>query len=450
MEDTIVAISTTVGVGAISIIRVSGKDSIKIVNKICDIDLENKKSHTINYGHILDKKEVVDEVLISIMKAPKTFTTEDIVEINCHGGIAVTNKVLELLLINGCRLAEPGEFTKRAFLNGRIDLLEADGIMDMINAKTESARKLAMNSINGSLSQKIRQIRDSLLEIEANINVNIDYPEYEDIEQITNEQILPKIDMVQNQIKELIQTSKNGQLIKEGIKTAIIGKPNVGKSSLLNALLEEEKAIVTNIPGTTRDIVEGTINLDGILLNIIDTAGIRETSDLVESIGVQKSLEYIEKADLIIYLLNNNDKVTEEDIEILNKIKQKNHIIVINKIDLDMEIDLNLLNSENIVKMSIKNNEGIKELKDKIKQIYNLEQIELGDFTYLSNTKDVAILQQGLEKIVEIKKGIKENYPIDIIEIDIKNLWESLGLITGDTYQDELIDALFSKFCLGK
>lgn len=450
MEDTITAISTTIGVGAISIIRVSGKESIKIVNKICDIDLENKKSHTINYGHIFDNDKMIDEVLISVMKGPKTFTMEDIVEINCHGGIAVTNKVLELLLINGCRLAQPGEFTKRAFLNGRIDLLEADGIMDMINAKTESARKMAINSINGSLSQKIRQIRDELLEIEANINVNIDYPEYEDIEQITNEQILPKIDMVENKIKELIQTSKNGQLIKEGIKTAIIGKPNVGKSSLLNALLEEEKAIVTNIPGTTRDVVEGIINLDGILLNIIDTAGIRETSDLVESIGVKKSLEYIEKADLIIYLLNNNEEITKEDIDILSQIQNKSHIVVINKMDLDSKIDFNLLNSENIIKMSIKNNDGLMELKNKIKEIYNLEQIELGDFTYLSNTKDVAILRKCLEKIVEIKNGIKENYPIDIIEIDIKNLWDSLGLITGDTYQDELIDALFSKFCLGK
>ena len=450
MDDTIVAISTSLGVGAISIIRVSGKDSIKIVNKICDINLESKNSHTINYSHIYDNNIMIDEVLISVMKAPKTFTTEDIVEINCHGGIAVTNKVLEILLINGCRLAEPGEFTKRAFLNGRIDLLESNGIMDMINAKTESARKMAMNSINGSLSKKIKNIREILLEIEANINVNIDYPEYEDIEQITNEQILPKIDIIEDRIKELIDTSKNGKIIKEGIQTAIIGKPNVGKSSLLNALLDENKAIVTNIPGTTRDIVEGTINFDGILINIIDTAGIRKTSDLVESIGVQKSLEYIEKADLVLYLLNNNEKITDEDIRILEKIKNKNYIIVINKVDLETKIDFNLLNSENIVKMSVINNQGINELKKKIKEIYNLEKIELGDFTYLSNAKDVAILKKGLEKINDIRKGIKENYPIDILEIDIKELFNSLGIITGDTYQDELIDKMFSKFCLGK
>lgn len=450
MDDTIAAISTSLGVGAISIIRVSGKESITIVNKICDIDLESKNSHTINYGHIFDSGVMIDEVLISVMKAPKTFTMEDIVEINSHGGIAVTNKILEILLMNGCRLAEPGEFTKRAFLNGRIDLLESNGIMDMINAKTESARKMAMNSINGSLSKKIKDIREILLEIEANINVNIDYPEYEDIEQITNEQILPKISIVEDKIKDLIDTSKNGKIIKEGIQTAIIGKPNVGKSSLLNSLLDEDKAIVTNIPGTTRDIVEGTINIDGILLNIIDTAGIRKTSDLVESIGVQKSLEYVEKADLVLYLLNNNEKITDEDIQILEKIKNKNHIIVINKVDLETKIDFSLLNNENIVKISVLNNQGINDLKQKIKEIYNLEKIELGDFTYISNAKDIAILKKGLEKIQDIKKGIKENYPIDILEIDIKELFNSLGIITGDTYQDELIDKMFSKFCLGK
>lgn len=450
MEDTIAAIATSSGVGAISIIRISGSDATKIVNKICDINILNKNTHTINYGHIIDNGVMIDEVLISIMLAPKTFTKEDVVEINCHGGVAVTNKVLTLLLQNGCRLAEPGEFTKRAYLNGRIDLLEASGIMDMINAKSENARKLAMNTLNGNLSKKVKEIREPLLNIEANINVNIDYPEYEDIEEITNELILPQINNVEEEIKKLIKESENGQIIKEGIKTVIIGKPNVGKSSLLNSLLEEEKAIVTDIPGTTRDIVEGMINLDGIILNMIDTAGIRKTEDVVESIGVNKSLEYIDKADLILYILNNNEEITKENIEILSKIKHKNHIVIINKLDLESKINFNLLQDEKIIKMSILNNIGIQELKQEIRNMYDFDRIEQGDYTYISNASDVATLNNCLTKIKDIKNGISNNYPIDIVEIDIKSLWDMLGTITGDTYKDELIDALFSKFCLGK
>lgn len=450
MEDTITAIATSSGVGAISIIRVSGSEAIKIVDKISDINLLSKNTHTINYGHILDNGVMIDEVLITVMKEPKTFTKEDVVEINCHGGIAVTNKVLKILLQNGCRLAEPGEFTKRAYLNGRIDLLEAEGIMDMINAKSENARKLAMNSLNGNLSKKVKELREPLLDIEANINVNIDYPEYEDIEEITNEIILPKINHVEKEIIRLIKDSENGQIIKEGIKTVIIGKPNVGKSSLLNSLLEEDKAIVTDIPGTTRDIVEGVINIDGILLNIIDTAGIRKTEDYVESIGVKKSLEYIDKADLILYLINNNEEITNENIEILSKIKNKKHLVIINKMDLDSKINFDLIKDDKIIKMSILNNMGLNELKEEIRNMYNFGQIETGDYTYISNASDVATLNNCLDKINDIKNGIMNNYPIDIVEIDIKSLWDMLGTITGDTYKDELIDALFSKFCLGK
>lgn len=450
MEDTITAIATSSGVGAISIIRVSGSEAIKIVDKISDINLLSKNTHTINYGHILDNGVMIDEVLITVMKEPKTFTKEDVVEINCHGGIAVTNKVLKILLQNGCRLAEPGEFTKRAYLNGRIDLLEAEGIMDMINAKSENARKLAMNSLNGNLSKKVKELREPLLDIEANINVNIDYPEYEDIEEMTNEIILPKINHVEKEIIKLIKDSENGQIIKEGIKTVIIGKPNVGKSSLLNSLLEEEKAIVTDIPGTTRDIVEGVINIDGILLNIIDTAGIRKTEDYVESIGVKKSLEYIEKADLVLYLINNNEEITNENIDILSKIKDKKHLVIINKIDLDSKINFDLIKDEKIIKMSVLNNMGLNELKEEIRNMYNFDQIETGDYTYISNASDVATLNNCLDKINDIKNGITNNYPIDIVEIDIKSLWDMLGTITGDTYKDELIDALFSKFCLGK
>lgn len=450
MEDTIAAIATSSGVGAISIIRVSGDNAIKIVNKVCDINILNKNTHTINYGHIMDNGVMIDEVLLTIMRAPKTFTKEDVVEINCHGGLAVTNKVLSLLLQNGCRLAQPGEFTKRAYLNGRIDLLEANGIMDMINAKSENARKLAMNTLNGNLSKKVKAIREPLLNIEANINVNIDYPEYEDIEEMTNDIILPEIQKIEKEIKKLVKESENGQIIKEGIKTVIIGKPNVGKSSLLNCLLEEDKAIVTDIPGTTRDIVEGMINLDGILLNMIDTAGIRKTDDVVESIGVKKSLEYIDKADFILYILNNNDEITNENIELLSKIKDKKHIVIINKIDLDEKINFDLLKDEKVIKMSILNNIGIKELKEEIRNMFDFDKIEQGDYTYISNASDVATLNNCLSKIEDIKNGIKNYYPIDIVEIDIKLLWDMLGTITGDTYKDELIDALFSKFCLGK
>lgn len=338
MNDTIAAISTALGVGAISIIRVSGDDSINIVNKIFKgKDLTKVKSHTINYGYIIDNREIIDEVLVSVMKSPKTFTKEDIVEINCHGGVATTNRVLELLLTNGARLAEPGEFTKRAFLNGRIDLINAEGVMDLINAKTEKNRQISINKLNGKASNLVKELREKLIKIISNIEVNIDYPEYEDIEVLTNEKILPEIITFKNDLEKIIKDSEDGKIINEGINVGIIGKPNVGKSSLLNALLEEEKAIVTDIEGTTRDIVEGKINLGGLILNIIDTAGIRETDNLVEKIGVEKSMEIIDKVDLIIFVLNNNEAITEEELKILNKIKDKNSIVVINKIDLEKD-----------------------------------------------------------------------------------------------------------------
>ena len=452
MNETIAAISTALGVGAISIIRVSGENSIKIVNNIFkgnNLNLVDR--HTINYGYIVENEKIIDEVLVSIMRAPKTFTKENIVEINCHGGISTTKKILELLLINGCRLAEPGEFTKRAFLNGRIDLLEAEAISDLINSKSDKARNLAISQLSGKTSNMIRNLRKKILEILANIEVNIDYPEYEDIEIITNDKILPKIKEVEQEIKNIINKSENGQIIKDGIKTIIIGKPNVGKSSLLNNLLEEDKAIVTDIAGTTRDIVEGQILIDGILLNLIDTAGIRKTDDIVEKIGVQKSYDLINQANLIIYMLNNNEEITIEDIEILEKIKDKNHIIIINKIDLENKLSIEKINNkEHLIYMNITNNIGIDKLKEEIKKMFNLDLIEQDDYNFLTNSRSISLLKECLITLTSVYNGINDSLPIDMIEIDVKKIWNLLGEIIGETYQDELINQLFSQFCLGK
>lgn len=451
MEDTIVAISTAIGVGAISIIRVSGSEAIKKVSEIFKgKDLNKVPTHTIHYGKIYDNDNIIDEVLVTVMKSPKTFTTEDTVEINCHGGIASTNKVLELLLTNGCRLAEPGEFTKRAFLNGRIDLTEAEGVMDLINAKTDKTLELAINQVSGKVSKMIRNLRQLVKEVIANIEVNIDYPEYEDIEVITLKQLKTNIGIVEDKIKKILSESKNGQLIKNGIKTAIVGRPNVGKSSILNLLLDEEKAIVTDIAGTTRDIVEGTITIDGITLDVIDTAGIRNTDNVVESIGVKKSFEMIEKAQLVLFVLNNNDLISDDDFEILEKIKNKNYIIIINKSDLIKKIDTSKLPENNIIYMSAIKEEGLNQLKDKIKEMFNLEKIETEDMTYLTSARSISILNKSLIIIENIRKGIENNIPIEILEIDLKEIWSILGEIIGETYQEELIDQLFSQFCLGK
>ena len=453
MNDTICAIATAQGVGAISIIRVSGEDSTKIVDKIFKgKDLTKVDSHTINYGHIVDKEEIIDEVLVSVMKAPRTFTTEDVVEINTHGGIAPTNRVLELLLENGCRLAEPGEFTKRAFLNGRIDLLEAEAVMDMIDAKTESQRKMAANQIDGKTSNLINELRNDMVQIISNINVNIDYPEYDDVDIITNDILIPKINKLKEKIKRILKESENGKIIKEGIKTSIVGRPNVGKSSLLNALLQEDKAIVTNIAGTTRDIVEGQISINGILLNMVDTAGIRETEDMIEAIGVEKSLKMIEESDLILFMLNNNEALTADLKQLLDKINNKKYLVLINKIDLENKLDRNELKvaQDRILELSILENKGIDELKDKIVEMFNLNELETKDPTYLSNSRSISILKKCLKNIEDIEKSLENNMPIDMIELDIKSIWEELGTINGSTYEEELLDEMFKRFCLGK
>ncbi len=451
MNDTIAAISTTLGVGAISIIRVSGNDAIKIVNKIFKgKNLEKVETHTINYGHIVDKDEIIDEVLVSVMKSPKTFTTEDVVEINCHGGISTTNKVLELVLNNGARLAEPGEFTKRAFLNGRIDLTQAESIMDLINSKNESKRKVAIKGLNGYVSNIIRNLRQEILELLASIEVNIDYPEYEDAIVMTNDIVKPKITEIKEKLTKIINESENGKILTSGIKTIIIGKPNVGKSSILNRLLDEEKAIVTDIEGTTRDTVEGSITINGVSLNIIDTAGIRETEDIVEKIGVEKSLSLINEADLIVIVLNNNEELSEEDKKILTACKDKKVIVVINKSDLERKINLDDIKYQNIVYTNTIDLNGINSLKEKIVELFNLNELEQQDYTYLSNVRQISLAKDAYQILEEVDNGIKNEVPVDMIEIDIRRAWEKLGEIIGETYTEELIDQLFSQFCLGK
>lgn len=451
MNDTIAAISTALGVGAISIVRLSGPDAIEIVNNcFTGKNLEKAPSHTIHYGHIKDKDEVIDEVLISVMKSPKTYTTEDVVEINCHGGIISTKRILETMLTHGARLAEPGEFTKRAFLNGRIDLVKSEAVMDIIDSKSEEANKLALSQLSGSTSNMIHNFREKLKQLLASIEVNIDYPEYYDIEVVTKDQIKNELKEMKKELEKVIKESKNSTLIKEGIKTVIIGRPNVGKSSILNKLLEQEKAIVTDIAGTTRDIVEGDIYLDGILLNIIDTAGIRDTEDVVEKIGVEKSLSMIDDADLVIVVLNNNEELTKEDQEILEKTKNKERIIVINKNDLPRKINIKDQELENIVETNANTVEGIKELKEKIVELFELETIKSKDYTYLTNARQISLAKQAYQSLKEAEESLKDNLPIDMIEIDLKDAFDLLGEIIGETYSEEILDHLFANFCVGK
>ena len=449
MKDTIVAISTALGVGAISIIRLSGSNAIEIANSMFKgKDLSKVDSHTINYGHIIYGDNIIDEVLVSVMKAPKTFTCEDVVEINCHGGIATTNKILELALLKGARLAEPGEFTKRAFLNGRIDLIEAEAVMDVINAKTEQSRKLSINQLDGSISIIIRNFRQKLLELLANIEVNIDYPEYEDIEVMTNKNIENEIENIKNSLKTIIDESENGKVIRNGIKVAIVGRPNVGKSSILNRILNENKAIVTDIEGTTRDIVEGQASIDGVLFNFVDTAGIREAKDIVEQIGIERSKNEINNSDLVLLVLNNNDVLNKEDKDLISSLPEQS-LIVINKNDLDNKLNVNDLNKDYVYINTI-DVDGIEPLKNKIKEIFNLEKIKNGDCTYLSNARQISLAKEAYAITKDVEEGIKNSVPTDLIEIDIKRIWEKLGEMLGETYSDELINQLFSQFCLGK
>ncbi len=457
--DTIAAISTAPGEGAIGIVRISGDLAISIASSIYQCgtkQLEEQKTHTIHYGHIVDPKsgEVYDEVMVSVLRAPKTFTREDIVEINCHGGIVAINRVLQLVLRMGARLAEPGEFTKRAFLNGRIDLSQAEAVMDLIRAKTDKSMQLAMRQLDGQLSHLIQNLRQEILNTLAQVEVNIDYPEYDDVEEMTLQLLREKTQQVLQGIRALLNTASQGKILRDGLKTAIVGRPNVGKSSLLNVLLREEKAIVTDIAGTTRDTIEEYVNVRGVPLQLIDTAGIRETDDVVEKIGVERSRKALKEADFVLLLLNQSETLQEEDIRLLETTKGMKRIILFNKTDLPSKLSTEDIapyaQEEEIVTTSMLNKEGIDQLEEKIAGYFFQGQMNERDATYLSNTRHIALLEKAEQALVEVQNGIEMEMPVDLIQIDFTRAWDLLGEITGDSVQDELLTQLFSQFCLGK
>ena len=448
-QDTIVSISTALANGAISIVRLSGSDAIRIVNSCFNgKDLTKAKTHTITYGHIVDGETILDEVLVSIFKAPKTFTREDVVEINCHGGIYVTNKILELMLVKGARLAEAGEFTKRAYLNGRIDLTQAESVMDIIEAKTKNSLKMANYGLTGETKKLISSFKEDILKCILEIEVNIDYPEYEDEVQVTNEVLAPNVDKLINRMKTIIDKTEGASIIKNGINTAIIGKPNVGKSSLLNALLKEEKAIVTNIAGTTRDIVEGDVNIGGIILHLIDTAGIRETIDEVEKLGVIKTKKVLNEANLIILMFDYSDKLNSVDYELLDITKDKNRIIIVNKNDLNKNIDLDVL--DDYLLISSFNELDIEKVVNKIKEICEVSDITDVDSSYIGNSRQIALLKKSYESLLDAKNAINNNELVDLINIDLTNAYNYLLEILGEISTTDLVEEMFARFCLGK
>lgn len=454
--DTIAAISTPPGEGAIAIIRLSGPEAIQIADRIfyAKNSLSEAESHTIHYGHIKEDGEVIEEVMVTVMRAPRTFTREDVVEINAHGGIVSVNRVLQLLLRNGANLAEPGEFTKRAFLNGRIDLSQAEAVMDLIRAKTDRAMGVAIRQMDGNLSRLIRNLRQEILDALAQVEVNIDYPEYDDVEEMTQRMLLEKTELVRASVEQLLQTASQGKILREGLATAIIGRPNVGKSSLLNQLIQEEKAIVTDIAGTTRDIIEEYVNVRGVPLRLIDTAGIRETEDIVEKIGVERSRKALADADFILLVLNQNEELTVEDEALFEGAAGHNYVVVLNKTDLETKLDIDrvreLAGENPIVSTSLVNDEGLEALEEAIKTLFFAGDIDAGDATYVSNVRHIALLHQALEALNGVTTGIQLGMPVDIVQIDMTRAWDLLGEITGDSVQDELLDQLFNQFCLGK
>ncbi|NDR60070.1 tRNA uridine-5-carboxymethylaminomethyl(34) synthesis GTPase MnmE [Fructilactobacillus sanfranciscensis] len=457
--DTIAAISTAPGVGGISIVRISGSDAMKIAKKIYrGKDLDKVATDTINYGHIVDPANDdsrVDEVMVSVMRAPKTYTKEDIIEINCHGGIQVTNKVLQLVLRNGARMAEPGEFTKRAFLNGRIDLSQSEAVMDLIDAKTDEARKAALNQLDGNLSAAIRKMRQKIVDVLANVEVNIDYPEYDGAEVVTSKLMLDKAQEIKAEIEKLLATAQQGKVLRDGLNTAIVGRPNVGKSSLLNRLLHEEKAIVTDVPGTTRDVLDEYVNVAGVPLHLIDTAGIRETEDKVEKIGVDRSRAAIKKADLVLLVLNSSEPLTDEDRQLLDLTRDSKRVILLNKTDLPMKLDIEKIKAEygnsDMIKTSAMAENGTKTLEDTISQMFFTKGIaSTQNSVMVTNARHISLLQQALDSVQTVIDGIGAGLPVDIVQIDLQSAWDDLGAITGDSYYDELMDQLFDQFCIGK
>ncbi|WP_099360701.1 tRNA uridine-5-carboxymethylaminomethyl(34) synthesis GTPase MnmE [Fredinandcohnia onubensis] len=455
--DTIAAISTPMGEGAIAIVRLSGDEAIDIANRVFKgKNLKEVDSHTIHYGHIVDPdtNQVVEEVMLTLMRGPKTFTREDVIEINCHGGLVSVNRVLQLVLTNGARLAEPGEFTKRAFLNGRIDLSQAEAVMDLIRAKTDRAMSVAIGQMEGRLSTLINQLRQELLETLAHIEVNIDYPEYDDVEEMTHHVLLEKAKHVRDEIIKLLETSNQGKILREGLSTVIIGRPNVGKSSLLNSLVHENKAIVTDIPGTTRDVIEEYVNVRGVPLRLVDTAGIRETEDIVERIGVERSREVLKKADLILLVLNYGDELTEEDERLFEAISGMETIVIINKTDLVQKINMEkvqeLAKDNPVVTTSLLEEKGVDALEKAISSLFFTGTVEANDLTYVSNSRHIALLTQAKKSIEDAIKGTESDLPIDIVQIDLTRTWELLGEIIGDAVHEGLINQLFSQFCLGK
>jgi tRNA modification GTPase trmE len=453
--DTIAAIATPIGEGGISIIRVSGENALEIVNKIFrGANLNKVASHTIHYGHIIDyaNKDVVDEVLVTVMLAPKTFTRENTVEVSCHGGLLVTEKILQLILDNGARMATPGEFTKRAFINGRIDLTQAESIMDIIEAKTDRARQVAMKQLEGGLLFEIRKLRQELLNTMAHEEVNIDYPEY-DMDDVTSKEMYDKAHQVIKEIDKLLATAQEGKVVRSGLATAIVGRPNVGKSSLLNYLSKEEKAIVTSIAGTTRDTLEEYVSLKGILLKLIDTAGIRQTDDIVEKIGVERSKRAITESDLVLLLINSSEELTEEDQKLLELTQDKKRIIILNKADQVAKItkkDIQKITDSPIVTISVLKKQNMIGLEEAIKSLFLQGITDSKSEVMVTNQRQNDLLRKAKQSLIEAIEAINDNMPLDLVQIDLKEAWDSLGEITGDTAPDELITQLFSKFCLGK
>ena len=457
IDDTIAAIATAPGEGGIGIIRISGEKSLQVAQSIFKSKsgkmIKDYNARTLIYGTVVDNEKVIDEVLVAYMKGPNSYTAEDVIEINCHGGFISVKKILELILSKGVRLAEAGEFTKRAFLNGRIDLSQAEAIIDVIKSKTDMAHEVAQSQLEGSLAKKIKDLRMNVTEVLAHLEVSIDFAE-EDVEEITYQTLEEKALELRNEIKKLYDTAESGKILRDGLKTVIVGKPNVGKSSLLNSILGENRAIVTDIAGTTRDVIEEFVNIKGIPLKIVDTAGIRETEDVVEKIGVEKSRESFSTADLVIMVLDASRKLSEEDMEILESLKNKKTIVLLNKMDLEPQIELEkieeFVNSEDIIKISALKHQGIEELQDKIEAIVYHGSVKNSSNLMITNSRHKDALFKAYESINDAISAIEQRMPYDFIEVDFKNIWDYLGYINGDTVREDLLDTIFANFCIGK